>query len=147
MSGPSQPSATAPSQIRDHFPFCDSIRPAQEKALAAIERARDNGKRFVLLELPTGTGKSAVAIAAAKWASTWGNGAYILSPQKVLTAQYVRDFGNGGLVELRGRASYRCDDFQTDCEVGGSLRRKDATACLRCPYKIAKDEFVSQEMG
>src|SRR5216684_7182813 len=110
MSGPSQPCATGPSQIRDHFPFCGSIRPAQEKALAAIEHARDSGKKFVLLELPTGTGKSAVAIAAAKWASTWGTGAYILSPQKALTAQYMRDFENEGLVELRGRASYRCED-------------------------------------
>lgn len=143
----SQPSGTESTQIRDHFPFCSGVRRAQEKALAAIERARDHGKRFVLLELPTGTGKSAVAIAAARWASTWGNGAYILSPQKALTAQYLRDFGNAGLVELRGRASYRCEDFQTDCEVGGSLRGKDAAACLRCPYKIAKDEFVSQKLG
>src|SRR5205807_2029188 len=107
MSESSEPDSTTLSQIRDHFPFCDRVRPAQEKALAAIQRARDNGKKFALLELPTGTGKSAVAIAAAKWASTWGNGAYILSPQKTLTAQYMRDFGNIGLVELRGRASYR----------------------------------------
>jgi ATP-dependent DNA helicase DinG len=147
MIEPSQPNGTRSSPIRDYFPLCDSIRPAQETALAAIERAHDKGKKFVLLELPTGTGKSAVAIAAAKWASTWGNGAYILSPQKALTAQYMRDFVNDGLVELRGRASYRCDDFETDCDVGGTLRGKDATACLRCPYKIAKDEFVSQKIG
>jgi len=147
MSEPSQPNATGSPQIRDYFPFSDSIRPAQESALAAIERAHSTGKRFVLLELPTGTGKSAVAIAAAKWASRWGNGAYILSPQKALTAQYMRDFGNDGLVELRGRASYSCMDFQTDCEIGGNLRGKDTTACLHCPYKIAKDEFVSQKMG
>jgi Rad3-related DNA helicase len=147
MSGLSKPNTTESSRIGDHFPFCDGIRTAQAKALAAIERARDHGKRFVLLELPTGTGKSAVAIAAANWASTWGNGAYILSPQKALTAQYMRDFGNLGLVELRGRASYRCEDFQTDCEVGGGLRGRNGAVCLRCPYKIAKDEFVSQKVG
>ena len=147
MPVPSQPPATRSSQIRDHFPFCGNIRPAQEKALSAIERARDNGKKFVLLELPTGTGKSAVAIAAGKWASDWGSGAYVLSPQKALTAQYMRDFANEGLVELRGRSSYRCEDFKTDCEAGATLRAKNTAACLRCPYKIAKDEFVSQKMG
>jgi ATP-dependent DNA helicase DinG len=147
MSEPSPPIAAGSSQIRDYFPFSEGIRPAQEKALAAIERARNNSKKFVLLELPTGTGKSAVAIAAAKWASTWGNGAYILSPQKTLTAQYMRDFATCGLVELRGRASYHCRDFETDCEVGGSLRGKDATACLSCPYKAAKDDFVSSKLG
>jgi ATP-dependent DNA helicase DinG len=147
MPEPSQPRARKSSPIRDHFPFSDKIRPAQEKALAAIARARSLRKKFVLLELPTGTGKSAVAIAAAKWASTWGNGAYILSPQKSLTAQYMRDFARCGLVELRGRASYRCRDFKTDCEIGGNLRGKDATTCLDCPYKAAKYDFVSRKMG
>ena len=146
MSKLSQPNARESSQIRDHFPFCDSIRPAQAQALSAIERARKNGKKFVLLELPTGTGKSAVAIAAANWASTWGNGTYTVATE-TLTAQYMRDFGNDGLVELRGRASYRCEDFRTDCEVGGRLRGNKAGACLHCPYKAAKDEFVSQKVG
>jgi ATP-dependent DNA helicase DinG len=133
--------------IRDYFPFRESIRPAQAEALRAIERARDSGKRYVLLELPTGTGKSAVALAAAQWASSWGSGGYILSPQKALTAQYIRDFENLGLVELRGRASYFCDDFGTDCEIGANLRGRDSSSCLKCPYRGAKDEFVSRKMG
>jgi ATP-dependent DNA helicase DinG len=139
--------ATKPSPIRDYFPFQGKIRSAQGKALDAIERARSNGKRFVLLELPTGTGKSGVAIAAAQWASDWGNGSYILSPQKALTAQYTRDFKRLGLVELRGRSSYLCNDFRTDCETGASMRGRDSSLCLGCPYKAAKDEFVSRKMG
>lgn len=147
MSESSKPSATKSSQIRDYFPFSNSIRKGQEKALAAIQRARDDGKKFVLLEMPTGTGKSAIAIAAAKWASTWGNGAYILSPQKALTAQYMRDFEKDGLVELRGRASYDCEEFQTNCEIGVNLRRKDSASCSRCPYRIAKGDFLAQKLG
>src|SRR5438876_94209 len=96
MSETTQPDAKKALPIREYFPFSGTIRAAQVKALEAIERARDSGKKFVLLELPTGTGKSGVAIAAAQWASAWGNGAYILSPQKALTAQYMRDFGNEG---------------------------------------------------
>lgn len=135
------------SEILDYFPFPDTIRPAQRKALAAILRARERRKKFVLLELPTGTGKSAIAMAAARWASKWSNGAYILSPQKALTGQYMRDFESVGLVELRGRASYACHEFGTDCETGSSLRGKDFAVCAGCPYKLAKDVFVSQTMG
>lgn len=51
---------TAPS-IEECFPFSGHIRSAQRKALAAIHEARDRHKKFVLLELPTGTGKSAFA--------------------------------------------------------------------------------------
>ncbi|HEX6803613.1 MAG TPA: ATP-dependent DNA helicase [Terriglobales bacterium] len=142
---PASQSETFP--IRQYFPFADCIRSAQEKALAAIEEARQAQKKFVLLELPTGTGKSAVAVAALKWASDWGNGGYILSTQKALTAQYIRDFEAIGLVELRGRSSYECKDFRTTCEIGPSLRGKDSTGCAPCPYKTAKDRFVSQRTG
>jgi ATP-dependent DNA helicase DinG len=147
MCKASKQSETKSSQIRDYFPLSDPMHPAQEKAFAAIQRARDTGKKFVSLELPTGTGKSAIAIAAADWAATWGNGAYILSPQKALTRQYMRDFEKDGLAELRGRASYPCVDFQTTCEMGPSRRGKDVTACSSCPYKIAKDDFLSKKKG
>lgn len=135
------------TSIGEHFPFSGKIRGAQTKALAAIESARQKRRKFVLLELPTGTGKSAVAFAAAKWASAWGNGGYVLSTQKALTAQYMRDFGGMGLSELRGRSSYSCQDFHTNCERGANSRGKNTNACLRCPYRAAKDEFVSAKIG
>jgi ATP-dependent DNA helicase DinG len=148
MPGVSQiPRSKRTSRILDHFPFRNSLRAAQEKALQTIDRARTRGKKFVLLEMPTGTGKSAVAFCAARWASDWGMGAYILSTQKALTAQYMRDFAGVGLVELRGRASYNCKEFGTDCDTGSTLRRKDPSACASCPYKTAKDRFVSCKVG
>lgn len=137
---------TSPS-IEECFPFSGHIRSAQQQALAAIHEAHDSHKKFVLLELPTGTGKSAVGMAAARWASGWGNGGYILSTQKALTAQYMRDFATIGLVELRGRSSYQCQDFSTNCEAGASLRGKSTNVCLQCPYKAAKDRFISQKIG
>lgn len=147
MSSGSQVDGQNSASIKECFPFARSIRASQERALVAIARARELRKKFVLLELPTGSGKSAVAIAAARWASNWGSGAYILSTQKSLTAQYMRDFETIGLVELRGRSSYICQDFGTNCEVGANLRSKDTTNCLQCPYKLAKDRFVTQRMG
>jgi ATP-dependent DNA helicase DinG len=147
MDVESQVDERPPVSLEQCFPFGGSIRSAQEKALDAIQRARETHKRFVLLELPTGTGKSAVGFAAATWAANWGSGGYILSTQKALTAQYMRDFEGLGLVELRGRSSYHCSDFQTNCDLGPRLRGNRADACVNCPYKTAKERFVSQKVG
>src|SRR6266403_1934800 len=98
-------------RVADFFPFPD-IRPAQDEALAALDRAYAAHKKFVVLEIPTGGGKSGIAIAAAQWTKVvLGGGTYILSPQKTLTSQYLEDFAKVGLRELRGRNSYECSDF------------------------------------
>jgi ATP-dependent DNA helicase DinG len=134
-------------KISEFFPFPE-IRPAQEEALSAIERAYANQKKFVVLEVPTGGGKSGIAIAAAQWAkAVLGGGTYILSPQKTLTAQYLDGFSQVGIRELRGRNSYECVDFSTDCERGAVLRGKDENACQDCPYRLAKKEFISSPLG
>lgn len=146
--------------IRDHFPF-DQIRQAQDMALSAIERAYTNNKKFIIIEAPTGVGKSGIAIAAASHAKTiptYGQfeaGAYILSPQKTLTAQYMKDFAERGLMELKGKANYWCSEFDTDCDTAGLLHggREDEGAgdnrsnddC--CEYKHAKKAFRACPMG
>jgi Rad3-related DNA helicase len=92
------------AEIKAKFPFAE-FRPDQ---LTAIRSALDQfaaGKRFVLLEAPTGMGKSAIAYTIAQFfdSSFW------LSSQKVLQDQIMRDFGDRGLiVDLKGRGNYSC---------------------------------------
>ena len=57
------------SAIRDHFPF-PSVRVPQELALQRIEEAVREGKKYIVLEIPTGGGKSGIAISAGSWAKT-----------------------------------------------------------------------------
>lgn len=134
-------------RISEFFPFPE-IRPAQEVALSVIEKAHANHKKFVVLEIPTGGGKSGIAIAAAQWAkAVLGGGTYILSPQKTLTAQYCDSFSQVGIRELRGRNSYPCSDFSTDCERGAILRGNNTEVCQDCPYRLAKREFISSALG
>lgn len=136
-----------PIKVADFFPFPE-IRPAQEQALSAIEKAYAVHKKFVVLEIPTGGGKSGIAIAAAQWAkAVLGGGTYILSPQKTLTSQYFDDFAKIGLRELRGRNSYQCIEFGTDCERGAALRGSNKNACQTCPYRAAKQDFISSPLG
>jgi ATP-dependent DNA helicase DinG len=136
-----------PRKVAEFFPFPE-IRPAQEEALSAIEKAYAAHKKFVVLEIPTGGGKSGIAVAAAQWAkAVFGGGTYILSPQKTLTSQYLEDFAKIGLRELRGRNSYRCAEFGTDCERGAALRGSNRDVCNDCPYRLAKQDFISSPLG
>jgi ATP-dependent DNA helicase DinG len=142
--------------IEDHFPF-PTIRDAQRKAMAAIVKAQAEGKKFVIIEAPTGIGKSGIAIAAASWAKTWSapgyeRGAHILTPQKILAQQYMNDFANFGLLELRGKANYHCDTFDTDCDSGALLNDcseggDNRQTCQGCPYKTAKKAYIANPIG
>jgi superfamily II DNA or RNA helicase len=57
--------------IREHFPF-PTIREKQEICLQAIEQAYATNKKFIIIEAPTGIGKSGIAIAAASYAKVMG---------------------------------------------------------------------------
>ena len=114
------------------FPFPE-IRATQARAMDAWNKAMVNNKRFVVMELPTGTGKSPLAFAIGSWGgakefthkdgSPYQRGAYILTTQKSLQAQYLRDFADKGMVELRGAANYRCGTHETDCKTGSLLNK------------------------
>ena len=144
--------------IRDHFPF-PGIRPAQDVALDEITRAYAEHKKFVIIEAPTGSGKSGIAMAAASWAKTLQvdhpltqPGAYILSPQKTLTAQYMKDFEINGLLELKGKANYWCTTHDTDCDSAAIINNAskegdNRSCCMDCPYKIAKKRFIDNPIG
>ena len=145
--------------LRDHFPFTD-VRPSQDVCLTKIEESYTNEKKFTICEAPTGTGKSGFGIAAASWAKTkpcFGGdkhrvGGYILSPQKTLTAQYMNDFAEMGLVELKGKANYFCSEHDTDCDTGALLNKSsnqgdDRTVCEDCPYKYAKRTMLGSGVG
>jgi len=148
--------------IRDHFPF-EVVRPAQEQGFQAVEEAYATNKKFIIIEAPTGSGKSGIGIAAGSFAKTqpaspmFESGSYILSPQKSLTAQYMGDFADMGLKELKGRANYTCTRFEedgqpVDCEIGGMLcsqekNEEGTSGCSFCPYKEAKKAFCQSPLG
>ena len=150
------------TNLRDHFPFAE-VRGNQNPALDKLAAWNQSSEKFFILEGPTGFGKSPVDICEASYAKTmpgfgqYDQGAYILTPQKTLAEQYMKDFKDMGLVELKGRANYRCDKWSrttgsdVDCEVGASLNEsaglEEKEKCSDCPYRAAKDTFMSQPFG
>jgi ATP-dependent DNA helicase DinG len=87
-----------------HFPY-ETYRPGQKEAILFILDAFANGKKFVLLEAPTGAGKSAIAYTVAR---TFMN-SYYLTATKILQTQLMRDFRHTKKLEvLKGRSNYTC---------------------------------------
>lgn len=159
-----------------YFPF-EQIRPTQDRALNAWMKIVSQDKRFAVFELPTGVGKSGIAYAVAAWGAhqqhpDYQPGAYILTTQKSLQTQYLRDFESRGMMELKGAGNYRCDAQNTDCSTGKVLhktnkaviasKREDPNVseqeliefeanhpikCSGCPYEAAKGAFRNNPIG
>jgi ATP-dependent DNA helicase DinG len=144
------------ANIVEHFPF-PTIREAQSQALATVVESRKLDKKFTLIEAPTGVGKSGIAMATASWAKTqetpidFQPGAYVLSTQKTLTQQYMRDFEKDGLLELKGRSNYWCNSHSTNCSDAAHLQGDDPEEnCSKmgiCPYSNAKRHFMESPVG
>ena len=64
--------------------------------------------------LPTGSGKTAIAMALAQLTNVK---AVYLVATKQLQSQVLKDFASMGMVDIRGRANYRCPNYG-DCERG-----------------------------
>src|SRR6266545_5746325 len=93
--------------FKNNFPF-ETIRPKQHDILKKICNAFNSGFKVVVVEAPTGFGKSPVAIAVGR---TLGS-SYICSATKDLQTQYTRDFPF--LKSIKGMGNFGClvkEDF------------------------------------
>lgn len=98
------------NKIDDAFPIRDgnnnpSYRDGQREAIEYIVKSLNSGKRFVILEGPTGAGKTVIGMTIAELV----NNSYYLTSTKILQDQLIRDFDD--IVELRGRGSYPCSFY------------------------------------
>lgn len=93
--------------IDNHFPIRvddkASYREGQRKAIEFALNAFNEGKRVVLIEGPTGSGKSAIGMTLADMVHK----SYYLTATKILQDQLVDEFGDQ-IVELKGRNAYPC---------------------------------------
>ena len=156
---------------KKHFPF-DIVRPQQEQAINfALNSFLNDNKKFVVMELSTGIGKSAIAVTISRYIqeflskkidNQYRSGSHILTTQKVLQDQYVKDFGRdlkGPLFSIKSSSNYNCKSYpmQTCAESrrvisiihgtgNGSLG--NFSKCRKeCPYTNSKKDFVNQHYG
>lgn len=93
--------------IKKHFPF-DTFNPGQEEAIKFAVEAFNSGKKHVILQAPTGIGKSAIATTIhrvlremqAGWRTT------IITATKGLQDQYEAE--DSDIYSLKGKTNYPC---------------------------------------
>ena len=159
----------------DHFFPFSSIRAEQRQAIEfALDAYLNQKKRFVILEMGTGCGKSATGVTIARYLAANlhpellhpdlkdnGGGAYVLTTQKVLQEQYVNDFGPGKkdlLRSIKSSSNYQCLHYK-DQNCGESRRvlsklakqlvGTDFWKCCKqqCPYGIDKQAFIESPVS
>lgn len=92
------------------FPY-PKARDNQLEIIDSIINKFNEGKNFVILEAPTGAGKSAIGYTIGRYFNKY----YYITAQKMLQSQLSKDFGEDGrwcgnypMVELKGRNAYKC---------------------------------------
>ena len=100
------------------------FRPYQKCAIEKTLEAIDNGKETIILNAPTGFGKSLVAYCIAKSLAYDNEKSYIYTKTTFLQDQYLKDFKD--LKTAMGRSNFKClmseDDFT--CDIGVCKRKK-----------------------
>lgn len=90
------------------FPLA-TPRKSQEAVIREILKAYNLRYKYVVLEAPVGSGKSAIAITMSRWYCT----SHILTLRKSLQDQYYDDFKKH-VVLMKGRSSYFCTKDSDD---------------------------------
>lgn len=123
--------------------WATEFRPQQVEAVEQILEHCAAGVKVVLLDAPTGTGKTLIAEMVR--AQLQVHGLYVCST-KTLQDQFARDFS---AAVLKGRRNY-------PTELGGDGVTADdctgktcvwCTDTASCPYQIAKDGFTTSPIG
>lgn len=114
-----------------------TFREGQREAIEDVEAAFNKGSRFVILECPTGLGKSHIGATFARYFKS----AHIVTVQKILQDQYSKDFGDEMFI-MKGRGAYTClipkeDGSKRSCAIGLCKMKKNFNKHSDCPYTQA----------
>jgi len=110
-----------------------TYRRGQKEMIEKIELAFASGKKFVILEGPTGSGKSQIAGAFA----FQSDNCYVLTPLKILQHQYERVFRDRMKI-VKGRNAYNCLAPKGGKCNKGPCRLIKNFSHPDCPYQEAK---------
>jgi ATP-dependent DNA helicase DinG len=155
-----------------YFPF-NKIRSEQKKAIEFAIDAYESGKKAVLLEMGTGTGKSATGVTIARYMESHGDvikdeegmplsGAYVITTQKILQEQYMDDFGpksgKGLLRTIKSSSNYRCKFYSDQScaeskkvlvKLGKQLKGTEFEKQCKdnCTYTLEKQDFIESPLS
>lgn len=126
------------SDFSKYFPYKE-IRPEQQDVLDIILDNWDKKKYFVL-QLDVGVGKSGIA----KTVANWSKDAYIVTETKQLLDQYLRDFSSPQFVSIKGKANYICNkNPHFNCGNAPCVAKKKGSCWLSCNYYLERQKAAN----
>lgn len=134
-----------------HYPIKYIPKPYQIDALDFIKKSIMSGNKYILLNLPTGTGKSFIISAMfSNWYKNYVNKSAkfdILTNSKILQDQYLKDFDFINV--YKGKSNYYCNLYSCQCDVGKDLCKDKKPPCTNttCPYDMAKNKWMGGDIG
>lgn len=158
------------AKLRNSFPEGFTPNHAQEVIISGIERAIEEKKKFIIINAPTGSGKSFISKTIANYSSPidkhfaeilgetcrWAKldfgdryrfGTAVLTCTKNLQDQYASLFKDGSV--LKGQINYECPFDYVPCDMGlckTDDRKKDKCWGNRtCPYLNARYDTVTNK--
>ena len=159
-----------------NFPEGFNPRDKQAQILNAVEKAFENGKKFVVINAPTGIGKSFLSKTVANVSrdipaeferivrnySVFGEdgselmsdmqpfGCYTLTITKSLQDQYKNTFDDTGM--LKGKSNYQCDvDDTLSVDVAPCIyvsnQKNECWKANRCPYYNSRNDMLTSKFS
>ena len=121
-------------------------RKEQEDCIKFINEEWNKNKesKIFLLNLPTGVGKSHLALMIADWYKknvSKGSRVDIITNSKILQDQYVNTYNS--INDLKGKENYECSQYTCSCAEGQEFNKLNKTKCESCPYSGAKESFIN----
>ncbi|MFW6233677.1 MAG: helicase C-terminal domain-containing protein [Nanoarchaeota archaeon] len=123
-------------------------RQTQKDLLNFVKHQIRRGKKYMLINSPTGTGKSFFAIMFINWYLLHINkGARfdIITNSKVLQNQYTDEFPF--IDDLKGQSNYYCSTYNCSCQEGKEMNKALKRKCNSCPYDIALEKWFETRVG
>lgn len=121
--------------ILDYWPTPEFT--PRDNQVTALEWMEKQDAKYLILELPVGSGKSLLGVNLSKYIAKSNGSSFILTPQRILQDQYESDFEKHGrklLASLHGKGNYKCQPKHTSCNIGSIVKPR----CKECPHADAK---------
>lgn len=122
-----------------------SPRSEQVDALNFISNVleKKSDMKFFLLNLPTGIGKSHLAMMISNfYINKIDKNAKIdiVTASKILQDQYSNFYDS--ISNLKGKENYKCTQYECSCAQGMEFNKLNKTSCDLCPYDSAKQSYI-----
>lgn len=136
------------SVLKDLIKF--TPREEQQKVSDFIFKVKSEkpDNKFFLLNLPTGIGKSHLAIMIAnEYISKIDKSAKvdIITASKILQDQYSDTYES--ISNLKGKENYKCAQYSCSCAQGMEFNRLNKSSCDFCPYESARQYYISGQVS